>query len=195
MRSSKRSLIVGILAVFWVAMGVCHAATIAETLAAEEKALIARNSPVVTVTKNAPAQLSVVAVYGTSGSVMADVVYNGARRSRLQPGDKLGEGCVVKEIAASCVALDLAPPQSRPGKVKRPLGQAVEISPKKNKLAADQCPRACWTMPVPVTMAGAALPSGSPLPPGLRPDALVTAKPLIPTVPTVAMSASPASPY
>jgi len=194
MRSNKRFSLGGCL-MFLSFVGVSHAATIAETLAAEEKALLARNSPVVTATKNAPAQLSVAAVYGISGSVMADVVYNGARRSRLRPGDKVGQGCVVKEIVASCVVLDLAPPQSRPPKVKGSLGKAAEISPKKNKFAADQCPRACWTVPVPVTMAGAALPSGSPLPPGLRPEAFVNASPLIPTVPMVAKSASPAAPY
>lgn len=156
------AILIGLL----ICTSLCRAGTIAETLAAEDKALAARNAPAPVVRLDAPAQLSVRGVYGVNGDLRTDITYNGARVQQLQPGDRVGAACQVQAIVGSCVTLALIPPPSkRRGKSTGP--------------SSDQCPRACWTAPVASSQIQATgLPPGMPVAPPALPQSPLVARAL-----------------
>lgn len=169
----------GVMAVVWVATLSVHAQpavtaqpssgakssiqTVDELLRQENAALLEKSRPVappgpsttrVVHAKPSPPTVVVDSIYGAAASLKTDLVVNGSPHEGLRPGANIG-GCVISEIANSCVVLVPSTPKTR----------------------ADMCPKSCWTGERPVvalgnggvsggldTRAGQPMPMPAPLP-------------------------------
>lgn len=113
--------------------------TVDELLRLENAAVLAKSRPPVSPSsapmvafKPPPPVVIVDSIYGTSGALKTDLMVNGMAHEGLRPGAKV-DGCVVREIANSCVVL----------------------APGSAKTAADMCPKSCWTGDRPMATEGA----------------------------------------